>query len=448
MKNHLLITFIVLISVAFSSCKTEIEEAVPSTGNADLTGYVALGSSYTAGVTDGALYTTGQQNSFPAILAKSFQLAGGGTFRQPDVNSETGINLEGNSKLALYIASNCISASELKTRFAAPAGDQQIFANSISAQGPFHNLGVPGTKAENFRQQTFSDPNLGGNKFFSRFAKNPGVSSLLSEAVSQNPTFFTLLIGQEDIYDYARNGGDEMIILQITSVAIFNNEVDQIINTLVFENADGAIANIPDPIDIPFFNTIPYDGLILTAAQAQNLNLIYLTDTSIQFQEGRNPYLVKDAATQSGFRHLKSDEMVLLSASVDSICLGYGSYNFAISKPWAFEDRHVLDQSELANIYSHLHSFNAKIKSIADVNGLAFVDLFDLFRQLHNGIKINGVIFNNTYLKGQVYSLDGFHPTPRGYALIANHFIDAINFKFGATLKKADPNAYPGIHFP
>jgi lysophospholipase L1-like esterase len=47
-----------------------------------------------------------------------------------------------------------------------------------------------------------------------------------------------------------------------------------------------------------------------------------------------------------------------------------------------------------------------------------------------------------TYVTGGSFSLDGIHPSPRGYALIANAFLDAINSKYGSTLKKVDAKDY------
>lgn len=47
-----------------------------TSGQADFTHYVALGNSLTAGYQDGALFRSGQRNSYPAILAKQMERAG------------------------------------------------------------------------------------------------------------------------------------------------------------------------------------------------------------------------------------------------------------------------------------------------------------------------------------------------------------------------------------
>ena len=51
------------------------------------------------------------------------------------------------------------------------------------------------------------------------------------------------------------------------------------------------------------------------------------------------------------------------------------------------------------------------------------------------GVTANGYTLTSTYATGGAFSLDGVHPSPRGYALIANKFIEAINAKYGSNLK-------------
>ncbi|MCC6383535.1 MAG: hypothetical protein LC117_10295 [Bacteroidia bacterium] len=443
--NKLLLLGILIIWLY--GCSTAIEMPAPSAGNADFSRYVALGTSFTAGVTDGALFTAGQANSLPAILATAFAEAGGGNFKQPVVNSTIGINLEGKSKLKLIYKDICSQGKGYITQYETPEGDLSIFSDNVSSQGPFNNLGVPGTKSFNFNDQFFGNPTL-GNPFYARFAKIPGTSTLLSEAVSLNPTFFTLLIGQEDIYDYALGGGSESNFDSITSIAYFSQNVDMIANTLVNTGAKGAVANIPDPADIPFFTTIPFNGLVLTQQQANTLNNFFVNDTSIHFSAGNNPFLLRDTTALSGVRMLKEGECVLLSADYDSICAGYGSFNFSTNTAWGFRDRHVLDENELNFIRGRVTVFNTKLKTVCDINDLAYVDLYGLFRQLNSGITYSGVRFSNKYVTGKTYSNDGFTLTAQGYAIVANYFISSINGHYSSTLRKVDVLAYPSIIIP
>lgn len=60
----------------------------------------------------------------------------------------------------------------------------------------------------------------------------------------------------------------------------------------------------------------------------------------------------------------------------------------------------------------------------------------------------NGIGFNTSYVSGGAFSLDGVHPNPRGYALIANEYIKAINAKYGSSVPEVDVTRYTGIVFP
>ena len=59
----------------------------------------------------------------------------------------------------------------------------------------------------------------------------------------------------------------------------------------------------------------------------------------------------------------------------------------------------------------------------------AFVDANAKMKELssQSGIQYNGVKYTATFVTGGAFSLDGVHLTGRGYAVIANEFIKAIN---------------------
>ena len=81
MKTKYLLYIIPLVFLA--ACKPEIDEFTPSAGNADFARYIAVGDFWTCGFADGSLYKSGQENSFPNIMAGKFTTVGGGTFPQP-----------------------------------------------------------------------------------------------------------------------------------------------------------------------------------------------------------------------------------------------------------------------------------------------------------------------------------------------------------------------------
>ncbi|MCW3076835.1 MAG: hypothetical protein JWO32_1444, partial [Bacteroidetes bacterium] len=148
----------------------------------DVTVYTAFGDSITAGYTDGALYYSGQQNSYANLLAAQFKLIGGGSFKQPLVNPDSaGISFSGNSRLVLKQESNSSKTTVPYLDYLAPSGDSSIFAsNSYSTQGPFNNFGVPGAKALSLAVAGYGNPANGAgnyNPFFTRMAARPELSS-------------------------------------------------------------------------------------------------------------------------------------------------------------------------------------------------------------------------------------------------------------------------------
>jgi lysophospholipase L1-like esterase len=112
------------------------------------------------------------------------------------------------------------------------------------------------------------------------------------------------------------------------------------------------------------------------------------------------------------------------------------------------QDNRVLTASEVSEIKLATDAYNVTIKAAADSNSLAFVDTASILNQLNNGgIRFGNFHMTAAYVTGGTFSLDGVHPSPRGYALIANKFIEAINAKYGSNLKGVDLGLY-GIQYP
>ena len=91
-------------------------------------------------------------------------------------------------------------------------------------------------------------------------------------------------------------------------------------------------------------------------------------------------------------------------------------------------------------------AYNATISGIAQANGLALVDARATLQQLANGgISYDAGTLTSTFATGGAFSLDGVHPTPRGYAYLANLAIDAINSTYGSTVPKVNIGDYNTI---
>src|SRR5690606_32518981 len=115
MKNIFKYSF-ALLAIGLVSCEPEFDNPVTdegfySSGTANFSKYVAVGNSLTAGYGSGALYITGQEDSYPNLMAQQFAFVGGGDFSQPLMNDNIGgLLLNGNqiteSRLILSVDSN------------------------------------------------------------------------------------------------------------------------------------------------------------------------------------------------------------------------------------------------------------------------------------------------------------------------------------------------------
>jgi hypothetical protein len=172
-----------------------------SPGSMNLSKYVALGNSLTAGFMDGALYNDGQSANYAKMLATQMSYAGGGEFNQPDINSVYGFNpffsnlseeiIIGRSYLDLSIPGPNASAN----------GDLIIPYSGDKAN--LSNFGVPSAKLSHLIATGYGL----ANPYFGRFAVSPTTSTILGDALATNPTFFSLWIGSNDYLGYALEGG-------------------------------------------------------------------------------------------------------------------------------------------------------------------------------------------------------------------------------------------------
>ena len=57
---------------------------------------------------------------------------------------------------------------------------------------------------------------------------------------------------------------------------------------------------------------------------------------------------------------------------------------------------------------------------------------------------LDGIPFTTTFVTGGLFSLDGVHPTSRGYGIVANEFIKVINTKWGTSIPLVNVSQIPG----
>ena len=458
----------ILLLAAVASCKPEIAEFDAQKGSADFSVFLSVGNSLTAGFADGALYTSGQENSYPNILATQFKTVGGGEFKQPMMTTELGVGVGGtgfapvfNTKYVLGYRTDCTQATSLGPVLADPNASQQELAGQlltpIAAQGPFNNIGVVGARSIDLLFSGYGAL----NPYYGRFANNPATDTIIAEARKIPFTFFTLWIGNNDVLGYALNGGevdptDPTAVL--TPIPLFSMAMDAIISSLTFTGAEGAIANIPDIASIPFFTTVKYNALQLDEGNATLLNQAYaqynaaidlyqLPVPKIEFAPGYNAFIIADTNYPynllGGLRQIMTDELILMSVPQDSLkCGGWGT-----QKP--IPAQFTLISHEISAIETAIEAYNQKIMDLSSMHPIAHVDMNKIMKQLSTtGMIIDGVQLSSTLIQGNVFSTDGIHLTPAGYAMVAHYFIESINQTFGANVPQVNITDYNAVQFP
>ena len=292
----------------------------------------------------------------------------------------------------------------------------------------------------------------------------------------------------------------------ITDPNVFANVYSTLIDNLVAKGAKGVVANIPYVNTIPFFTTVPTNpipalptsnatqlnqvfGAINQIAEAANLppRFIILTtdDGNPKTIEVTNPLLIFDESLQSlsnqiaavltpvvggqtatflgnlygRARHAKKakdgsfEDYVLLTTRgiltpPNNIQAGVPSPFNVQGISYPLQDGRVLTNAEVTELKTATDAYNATIKGLAEAKGLAFVDANSILNKVYKtGIRFGNFQLTSTYVTGGAFSLDGIHPSSRGYAFIANEFMKAINTTYGSTFRPVDLSLYP-IQFP
>ncbi len=436
--------------IGLISCTPKIETPEPSSGTADFSRFVAVGGSYMAGYQDGALRDDHQTKSIPMLLGRQFSMITEKTYNQYTLGTSEGIGWNYKSWESWYVGASrlgdrtdcqgVVSMGPVKDSMSVAAA-WSIFTNNYPSENI--NWSIPfASLQEQFNPALGNAPANNTNPYYHRIASNPGTSDVIEDASAMNASFFAAWFGMEEIYNYARYGGERNTP---PTSAQFSAALDAAIIELTANGAKGVLATIPGLRSFPFYTLIPWNGANLTQSKADSLNTIYTNSglSHIQFQEGANGFVINDPAAPMGVRQLTAGEFLTLQAPLDSMKCNFMGILFSV-----IPDQYVLDATEVQLIDQYIDAYNAVIRQKAAQYNLALVDMHDYFLRVNAGVVWDGVDYNATFVSGGFFSLDGFHPHEKGYALITNEFITAINIKYGATIPILNCFDCNGVWFP
>ncbi len=510
-----LFSILCISSLVFASCSDDDNNSGQTpdpqpiidytSGSADFTTYVALGNSLTSGYSDNALFIDAQIASYPNMLAEKMALAGGGAFKLPLMSDNLGgytIGGQSPSNNRLFFDLNTLTPTEVEG-----TGTTEITNNIYASEGPFNNLGIPGATSFHLLAPGYGDAaNLAlgaANPYFVRMASTPG-TTVVADAVAQDPTFFSLWIGANDVLGYASSGAVNDAL--VTDQTAFAGYMDAILGQLTANGAKGVIANVPAIFETALFRTVPYNALspdnpdfgpqipVLNATFA-DLNAAFdflgYSDRKIIFSETEaSPMVVFDedlinitqqlnavlvgggldagtaAVLSSQFgqsRQAQETDYISLANSGSIAALDEEHFTnlvtigvpadlagqlSVIGVTLPMEDSLVVTADEQDFINAIIDGYNTTIANLATNYDIALVDSFSLLTELNqNGIMDSGILTTGEFVFGGGFSLDGIHPSPRGYAITANEFIRVINEKYGSNLPMVDSSAYLPIYY-
>ncbi len=377
----------------------------------------SIGDSFTAGFLNGGLIIGGQEASYGRRIATQ---AGWQAYAQPIV-AAPGLGStrhpSGAPLTALHVRPDGSIGADILPGFDPANPLDAILALLRNAEHPvpYDNLGVPGA----FSQEMFTTVDSGStilipNPFFDLILRNanlpPGGQTQLEQAVALAPDVLTLWIGSNDVLGGAAGGNP-------TSLNVFTTLLQPTLNAVVSALASAeidrvAIANVVNVTATPFFTTVP------TGVDAGG--------TFVPFQ-----------SVEGDVERVLLTQSALADPAVAATYLPppYGTGENTLPS------NATLTSAEMELVTGAVSQLNAIIASTAAANGWALVDVAAGL----SGLPADPSQLNSLFAWGptgqnvnSAFSLDGFHPSEKGYAHVANLFIEALNGAYGLGIPPED----------
>ncbi len=372
----------------------------PARGQADLTRYVAMGDSLTAAFSSGGLHIDGQRNGYARLVSEQAR----GTrapFEQP-LMTDPGI------PAVTQLRSLAPLTLAPKAGLGSPI--------NLTLPRPYDNLAVPGANLSDLLQTRTDQGGL--HDLILR-----GIGTQLEQALLLEPTFVSLWIGSNDALRAATSG----VVLDgvtLTPAAQFAAQFNSLLQTLVANGVSGGVvATVPSVTTIPFVTTLP--PVLVNPASGEP---VFVNGAPV-------PLLGPDGP-------LSASDHVLLTAST-LLARGDGVPAALGGSGAPLPDNVILNRVETAQIEARVADYNTVIRQAAADVGFAVTDAAAVFEEVaREGVLFGGARFTTDFLTGGLFSLDGVHPSPIGYAIAANAFIRAINQTYGNKIREVDLAAF------
>lgn len=347
---------------------------------------VAVGDSITAGVQNGSLNLKGQNHSFAALIARQIP-----TFLFRPLITEPGIPNE----LILV-----------------DPGPPPVLEEVPGESGTRHfplivpqNLAVPGqdvlealTVKPDLPLDTPEDLILGVPSLVVPLGLPP--LSQIEMAFALRPTFTLFWLGPNDVLRAALDG----TLDAVTPFEVFQQAYTTAVGTILETGSRIVVGNIPDVTVIAYLTPAAQVAALAGAP-------LQVIGPALGIAEG-------DYVTAVGIQ------------MVEPILMG--------QIPGPLPDSAVVSAAEVEGIRQATAQMNGFIAQLGATLNFPVVDVHGALEAIdQNGFPVGERVLTTEFLGG-VFSLDGFHPTNTGHALIANLFIQTINGFYGTSIPEVN----------
>ncbi|MEM7299016.1 MAG: hypothetical protein AAF391_12210, partial [Bacteroidota bacterium] len=212
-----------ILLILLLGCTYEFPEQVPpARAFDDISEMAVIGGSWASGFMDGALYSDGQNHSFPNLIAGQLALvsSNGITFSQPMITTDGGQNEFEGPGVGKYFIEYLIPASQL------------YFKNTDSGENtilPYIGGQVTNLSYPSFKLSDFSSNPSPTNIYADRFS---GGSTLSDQVDALNASTVLIQPGFADLLNYAASGltgqanpGPTVNETDLTPIDAFENDL-------------------------------------------------------------------------------------------------------------------------------------------------------------------------------------------------------------------------------
>lgn len=430
-RSGLALGAVVLLTACLGESDVPLEAFPDRARPLDPSRMVAIGDGFLAGAQDGALYDSGQAFSVPSLLSG---LVGATDFVQPLV-ADPGFALVEGAGGRLTLVSAFPPVIERL-----PRGGPPLLPDLAR---PYNNLGVPGALAAEAISTRSGGTSITGNPFYDLVLRDRG--TFAEQAAELDATLVLVWLGTTDVLEYVAAGGDETLTRGLpTSPASFAGILEVLLDRVRELTAAGAVFNVPDVTRFPLLHAVP--PIVIDPLTGEPV-LITIFERVVDPMTGDTltvqrqvpvPLIGPEGPLGPG------DLVTLEAAPLLEEGMGIPVELDGTGEP--LPDRVVLDVGEQFLVREAVSGYNEALERLAAERGFALVDIHGLVEELgEGGIVSDGVRLGTEWLTGQAFSLDGATLTPKGYGLVTNSLVDALNGRYGSRLPHVRTATLPGI---